>query len=88
MNHTILIWAFASVSILLFMCCLLLSIKLYKVMADNATLQYQNACFTAETAQEKTFVEIFNDLTKILKEIRQVNRQLENQGLNIPLKQG
>lgn len=57
-------------------------------MADNATLQYQNACFTAETAQEKTFVEIFNDLTKILKEIRQVNRQLENQGLNIPLKQG
>jgi hypothetical protein len=98
MHHTHLIWALAAGIIVLFICCLILGIKLYRVMADNATLQYQNACFTAETAQEKTFAEIYRDLTKIIKEIRQINRRLGNQRLiicsgnclsteNTPLKQ-
>ena len=68
--------------IVLFICCLVLGIKLYQAMADNATLQYQNACFTAESAQEKTFAEIYVDLSKIIKETRQINRRLENKGLN------
>ncbi|WP_147322745.1 hypothetical protein [Emticicia sp. C21] len=64
----------------LFGTCLLLGLKLYQALRDNATLQHQNACFTAESSQEKTFAEIYADLTKIIKEIRQINRRLENHG--------
>lgn len=86
MPHTHLIWALAAGIIVLFICCLILGIKLYQYMAHNATLQYQNACFTAETAQEKTFAEIYTDLTKIIREVRQINKQLENQHSSSPLK--
>jgi flagellar basal body-associated protein FliL len=62
--------------------CITLFILLYRSMRDNATLQYQNASFTAETSQEKTFTEIYNDLTKIIKEVRQINYRLEHKGSN------
>ncbi|MBA4852092.1 hypothetical protein [Emticicia sp. BO119] len=43
---------------------------LYRSMQDNATLQYQNACFTAESAQEKTFTEIYHELEKVLEAVK------------------
>lgn len=79
-NDTHLILALAIGLVLLLLTCLLLGAKLYQALRHNATLQYQNACFTAEASQEKTFAEIYTDLARIIKEIRQINRRLEHQG--------
>jgi hypothetical protein len=78
-KQSIIIALLAGIVVLLILC-LILSIKLYQAMSENATLQYQNACFTAESAQEKTFAEIYSDLTKIIREIRLINRRLGNPG--------
>ncbi|GAB3511734.1 hypothetical protein [Emticicia fontis] len=53
----------------LFVFCVILFVLLYRSMQDNATLQYQNACFTAESSQEKTFGEIYNELEKVYKAV-------------------
>lgn len=81
-EHTYLIVVMAAGILILLAACILLSLRLFQSMADNATLQYQNACITAESAQEKTFAEIYSDLTKIIKELRQINRRLDNQALS------
>lgn len=59
--------------VVLFVVCVALFALLYRSMQDNATLQYQNACFTAETSQEKTFGEIYKDLDKIYKAVKNQN---------------
>lgn len=55
----------------LFVFCVILFVLLYRSMQDNATLQYQNACFTAESSQEKTFGEIYNELEKVYQAVKE-----------------